>query len=195
MPHARQDPPALGKRLSAQRGASAVEFAIIAPVFFMLVFGGISGAIAFDRNNTMTHAAREAARSGATLATNGVTQVPDAWFEQIASWAEDAANGHLDSGVPGRYICVAYVGYASQQSSGNDWTRRRVVDGATVTFTNGALTNPDSWCFDDGRGSDGSERRVQVQVGRDTEFSVVFWTQNVGLRADGVSRFEAVTSS
>ncbi len=176
----------------AQRGASAVEFALLAPVFFMLVFGGISSAIAFDRNNTMTHAAREAARAGATLPANGATQVPDAWFDDVASIAETSANGHLDDAIPGRYICVAYVGFAPDDNSSSDWTRRRVESGATVTYANGSLADPSTWCYDDGRGSNGAERRIQVQVGRDTEFSVVFWTQNIGLRSSGVSRFEAV---
>ncbi len=161
----------------------------------MLIFGGISSAIAFDRNNTMTHASREASRFGATLPTNGTTQVPNEWFENITAKAVGSANGHLDQGIPGRYVCVAYVGFASQQNSSQDWTRVRIEDENSVTYPPGtSISDPESWCFDDGRGDDGSERRVQVQVGRDTEFSVVFWTQNIGLRASGVSRFEAVTA-
>lgn len=48
-----------------ERGAAAVEFAIVASVFFMLVFGIIDFGFGFYTWNGTTHAAREGARKAA----------------------------------------------------------------------------------------------------------------------------------
>ena len=44
------------------RGAAMVEFAIIAPLLLLLVFGIIEFGRAYNAQNTLTHAAREGAR-------------------------------------------------------------------------------------------------------------------------------------
>jgi Flp pilus assembly protein TadG len=49
-------------RLTRDSGAALVEFAIIAPLLFMLVFGIIEFGRAYNAQNTLTHAAREGAR-------------------------------------------------------------------------------------------------------------------------------------
>ena len=48
-----------------EKGASAVEFAIILPVLIILIFGIVEFAIAFNNYITITHAAREGARKAA----------------------------------------------------------------------------------------------------------------------------------
>ena len=48
-----------------QRGAAAVEFAIVASLFFMLVFGIIDFGFAFHSWNNAVNAAREGARNAA----------------------------------------------------------------------------------------------------------------------------------
>jgi hypothetical protein len=48
-----------------EKGASAVEFAIILPVLVILIFGIVEFAIAFNNYITITHAAREGARKAA----------------------------------------------------------------------------------------------------------------------------------
>jgi len=48
-----------------ERGASAVEFALILPILVILVFGIFEFAIAFNNYITITHAAREGARRAA----------------------------------------------------------------------------------------------------------------------------------
>ena len=59
--------------LRGQRGASAVEFAIIAPVLFVIIFGIIGFGIAFMQLQTIRGAVREGARISAVGAT--VSQV------------------------------------------------------------------------------------------------------------------------
>jgi len=51
--------------IKSEKGASAVEFAIILPILVMLIFGIFQFAIAFNNYITITHAAREGARRAA----------------------------------------------------------------------------------------------------------------------------------
>jgi Flp pilus assembly protein TadG len=51
--------------LKSQRGASAVEFAILIPVIVMLFFAIFEFGIAFNNYIALTHAAREGARLAA----------------------------------------------------------------------------------------------------------------------------------
>jgi len=48
-----------------EKGANAVEFAIILPILIMLVFGIFQFGIAYNNYITITHAAREGARLAA----------------------------------------------------------------------------------------------------------------------------------
>ena len=68
----------LSKILSGERGASAVEFAIILPILVVLVFGIIQFGIAFNKYIALTHAGRE----GSRLAAVGLYEDPDYDFEQ-----------------------------------------------------------------------------------------------------------------
>jgi Flp pilus assembly protein TadG len=53
------------RRIRPERGAAAVEFAIVAPLLFMLVFGIIDFGFSFHSWNATENAAREGARVGA----------------------------------------------------------------------------------------------------------------------------------
>ncbi|MGH2792679.1 MAG: TadE/TadG family type IV pilus assembly protein [Actinomycetota bacterium] len=179
-------------RLCTERGASAVEFALVAVLLFMVVFGMISGGLAYARKISITDAAREGVRYGATLPI-GTGAVPDAWLDEVAARVLSSASGNLAESWDGQYVCVAYVGYGSPRTSSTDVTRKREKSGTNAAvYTNGAVTNPSSWCFDDGRGTNGSERRVQVVARRSSKFEAVLWSSNLTLSGDGVARFEAV---
>lgn len=58
--------------LRSEEGASAVEFALLAPVFFVVVFGIIGFGIAFMQLQTARGAVREGARAAAVVDANGV---------------------------------------------------------------------------------------------------------------------------
>ncbi len=58
-----------------QNGAAAVEFAIVATLFFMLVFGIIDFGFAFHSWNNAVNSAREGARTAAV--DPGVSHVTD----------------------------------------------------------------------------------------------------------------------
>ncbi len=49
-------------RKTSEKGAALVEFAIVAPLLLLLVFGIIEFGRAYNAQNTLTHAAREGAR-------------------------------------------------------------------------------------------------------------------------------------
>ncbi len=53
------------KIIKSEKGASAVEFALILPILIMLVFGIFQFGIAYNNYITITHAAREGARRAA----------------------------------------------------------------------------------------------------------------------------------
>ena len=57
------------------KGAVAVEFALIATVFFLLVAGVIDFGHAYYMKQTITNASREGARYGVTYARNSAATV------------------------------------------------------------------------------------------------------------------------
>jgi Flp pilus assembly protein TadG len=58
-----------------RRGAAVVEFAIVAPVFFLLVFGMIEYGRMVMVQQILTNASREGARYAVTLTTNDTAAV------------------------------------------------------------------------------------------------------------------------
>src|SRR5690349_16299174 len=98
------------RRTRGDEGASAVEFALIFPIFMTLALGTIAAGTAFSKQINVTQAAREASRYGATydmLATPGGT-VAD-WLTAVDS-AATAAAGAANNPIGGYdYRCVAYV--------------------------------------------------------------------------------------
>jgi Flp pilus assembly protein TadG len=71
------------RRHDPERGAAAVEFALVLPLFLLLVFGIVDFSRAFNVQLTLSDAAAEGARALATGAT--------------ATVAEDAARAALQS--------------------------------------------------------------------------------------------------
>jgi len=74
--------------LRAERGAVAVEFAILLPVFLLLVFGIMDFGHAFYMKQMVSNASREGARYGARYTTNdaGTHLIPTAFSPTLASW-------------------------------------------------------------------------------------------------------------
>jgi hypothetical protein len=94
------------------RGQGVVEFAIILPVFLMLLLGVLEFGFAFDHHLTLEYATREGARTGAALANGGnppgcgAGQSPDRSFVDVEIVA--AVERVLTS--PGSPIAVDQVG-------------------------------------------------------------------------------------
>lgn len=92
-------------RRAADRGASAVEFALVMPILFVLLFGLISTGFVFSNHLAATNAVREAARYGA--ATSYSTN-PGGWATSVKDRVKqvyfNAGNPITDS-----EICVKLV--------------------------------------------------------------------------------------
>jgi len=162
------------------RGAALLELAIALPLVVMLVVGMVSAAIAYNHQLSLSHAAREGARFGATLPTSNYPLMDD-WLDTVAAATVGDAAGTLGAGAAGRLVCVAFV--HPDGTLALDSTRRRIESGGSVAYAD------DQTCFTDGRPD--SERRVQVVVERDSEFGVVFWSADLTLDSEAASRFEA----
>ena len=83
-------------KLRNDKGASAVEFALVLPIFLMLVFGIFQFGIAFNNWIAITHAARE----GARLAVVGqydeqrvIDSAPSVDIQSISVSGQDGAVG------------------------------------------------------------------------------------------------------
>lgn len=169
-----------------------MEFALIFPIFMTLALGMFSGGQSYDRKITITNAAREASRYGATLPvanfaapfTAPATTPLEAWLVSVANIAEQNAGDDLSSAVPGRSICVAYVYPQGTVATPNDRTTR-LMRTTTNTFSN-------STCYNDGRPA--TERRVQVRVTRPSEIQGLFFSFDLTLTAESLTRFEAATT-
>lgn len=77
-------------RTHRDEGAATVEFALVAPIFLMLVFGIISFGIVFAQDLALGNGAREAARSGV---------VQGSTCGQIRTSARDAATSIAMTGA------------------------------------------------------------------------------------------------
>jgi Flp pilus assembly protein TadG len=110
-------------KMRDERGQSMVEFAIIAPVILMVLFGIIQFAIVFNHHLTLTDAVRAGARQGA------VSRLPDP--AAAAGAAEmrvrSAASASLDSTAGGPLtvdVTFTDIGGGSAVEQGGDITVR-----------------------------------------------------------------------
>ncbi len=86
--------------IPADRGAAAVEFALVLPLLMMLVMGGIDWGFYFFQAQVVTNAAREGARAGSLeIDEDGIDNGPLA--ENIAKSTAETylTNGLLDPSI------------------------------------------------------------------------------------------------
>ena len=94
-------PPQRRSRRS-DRGAAAVEFALILSLLVMLVFGIITAGLSYTRAIGLTNAVREAARFGATASTSSGT-----WASDVVSRVRNTQfDDGTDLSTSGTAVCV-----------------------------------------------------------------------------------------
>jgi Flp pilus assembly protein TadG len=181
-----------------EKGAAAVEFALLVPIFIMLTVGSISVGLALWQNITVTQSARDAARYGSTLQLTKdpgtcpsttsdvdvnclVSQVRDQAIRE-AGWAWDPAAPSTT--LPdGGYVCVAFV--RGTASVGSVLTTRTTVGNAQV---GDPLSGP---CVNDSSAGEVTKvDRIQVVVNRDASFNAVFFTKKWLLSSRAIVPYE-----
>jgi hypothetical protein len=181
-----------------EHGAALVEFALILPIFMMLVLGMLSGGLAYNRKISITGGAREGARYGATLPVNSDMAT---WLYTVAKSVRDGASGDLNDGVSGRRICVAYV-YPNGVADVNDRTSSVVINSGTFPASGAAISVSNTPCtlsdnttvYDDGI-TDPAQRRVNVVGSASSKIEVMLFSFTKTLESKSSTRFEAVPAS
>lgn len=77
------------RRHGASEGQSLVEFALVAPIFFLLVFGVIQLGLIFGAQNALVNGVRDAARKAATYRVNEASYEDPAVWSSICQSVED----------------------------------------------------------------------------------------------------------
>ena len=148
-------------------GANAVEFALVLPVLVLLLFGTMYGGSLFNSQQTVTQAAREGARFGATA--------PLSAFADQAEWEqtiENRARGILDVDrplTPGAVeVCVRFYDVDDSQTN------------------NGSSACPDPTPAGDLQGA-----RVEVTTTRDARLELgIASIGPITLRSTATARYE-----
>ena len=169
-------------------GASAVEFALLFPLFIMLAIGTISAGFAFHAWLNVTHGAQEASRFAATLSVASGGGTADSWLEQVTERALAASSLTIDAthAKPGTKACAAVVSPTSFPV-----VSRHVVvttDGDGVisrAYADGPCPGMSTMVGD----------YVQLSVSQPTNFNYVFAAATIEVGSSSVNRFEAVSYS
>lgn len=163
---------------SSERGAAAVEFAVISVVLVMLLLGIVSFGLTLYQNIALEGAAREAARFGATYPVDDAGGV-ESWLRGVAQVAEDAAVGALGASEGTREICVAYGGGDAAGFS------RVIVTGAEPVAAAG---EEPGWCFENS--APGTDTVVQVHLERAGWIEGIVYSAEPTLVGEAALRYE-----
>jgi Flp pilus assembly protein TadG len=115
--------------VSQDRGASAVEFALIVPILIVLVFGIIAFGIIFGQYLSLNNAAREAARFGVVRSLDGPTgrtcaDVLARARESVGGVGMSATNVGVTVTVSGSAKCAVAAGAALSSATGSALNER-----------------------------------------------------------------------
>ena len=88
------------RRRRADRGQSLVELALVAPIFFLLVFSVIQLGLVFGTQNGLVNGAREAARRAATYRINESSDDDAAVWATICTTVENEIRQLGDRVIP-----------------------------------------------------------------------------------------------
>lgn len=163
-------------RPGGEAGAAAVEFALLFPMFLLIVFGVINMGFGFNQKINLTQTAREASRYGATLSFASAGGDVDDWLAKVAAVAESAGGSDLEVDRPGRYICVAHI------EAGATGTASSLVVGTGGPSSSAA-------CYSDGR----DDERVQVVVRSQTVVDFIFMGGAITVGSESTTHYEAAT--
>ncbi len=131
-----------------ERGQGLVEFAMLVPLFMLLLLGLLEFGFVFDHTMTVSYATREGARSGAAFAQGNATTIPCADIDKNIVAAVQRvlkAPGSLVkiSNITNITIYEAQTNGTPVANRSNVWTYSAgagpSVDGANLDFVQGAV--------------------------------------------------------
>lgn len=114
-------------RRRAQRGQALVEFALIAPLLFLLLFGVIQLGLLMGQQNGLVNGVRDSARRAATYRINQ-DSFDTSTFAAICSTVEANLNSHLRSSIPG------YSATLLSRTISYEWRSNPTASGGTPTY-------------------------------------------------------------
>jgi Flp pilus assembly pilin Flp len=88
-----------------ERGASAVEFALLIPLLIMLLIGTTTAGLAYSDHVSVTNAAREGSRYGAAADAS----VPSAWAASVQTRVKDVYFNAAGTAPTDDQVCVRLV--------------------------------------------------------------------------------------
>ncbi len=155
-----------------------VEFALVVPLFMMLVLGLFTGASAYNDKLSLAQAAREGARYGATVPAGQTLSGTQTWAQHVQSVVVDRGVGALSGADASR--CVALV-----EGSAANVVPTPAGKPASYYTTTGSRCFPDT-------GTD-TGRRVQVLVRKPSELQALVFKMPLNLSARATGRLESTS--
>jgi Flp pilus assembly protein TadG len=150
------------RRRRDENGASAVEFALIMPIFIVLVFGIIAFGIVFAQNLALGNSARQAARFAV---------VQERTCGEIRTEARDSATGTIA-------MNTANIGVTVE---------RIVSGGGATTLCGGAGSDANKPCEG---AAEGSSIKVETTYQSKVIIPLVVSDNNVTINGEGIFRCE-----
>lgn len=111
------------RRRRGQKGQSLAEFALVAPIFFLLVFSVIQFGIIFGAQNNLVNSARDAARKAATYRVNEGSFDATTWASICDSIEQTFRDDVSDyPGMDGDSTLLnPTIAYEWEQQANGDW--------------------------------------------------------------------------
>lgn len=169
----RQPSCSIGDRRRGQRGAVIIEAAIVFPILALLLFGMISGGMALNDKQQMTHASREGARYGAVVPRTQ-TFTTGTWASNVRDLVVERSGGTLSAAD----VCVSLV----EGSPG------AVLAPASTYSTSGSPCIANQ-TFPVATGDPG--RRVQVTTSRPAKIQLLVRSIDLVLSSSATARAES----
>lgn len=178
-------------RQDAERGASAVEFALLFPIFFMIVLGTINFGFTYERWIGITQGAREGSRFAATLgltAAGATSADTTPWMDKVSDRMISASGLSVDpaTATPGMTTCVALK--IQPATSPTPTVLRHATISVSAT---GAITRAYNTGSCPGMTAPVAGNYVQARIEAPRDISWFLGGTSVTLRGASTSRFEA----
>ena len=169
-----------------------MEFALIFPIFMILVLGTIAVGTAFSRQSNVTQAAREASRYGATYDISGPAVGITNWLTAVDMAVQQSAGAASNPLGGYDYRCVAVV-KITNPAVGVPLTVDAAKSHYMATLTGSASTTGTTSCPGTSPALIRGASYVQVVLSRNVNLFVLFANPTLHLDAVSTTPYEGTT--